>query len=54
MLIPSANLAHLLCCAGNIAAWKKKEGDEVAAGDSFAEIETDKVRWALLLITLGS
>ena len=28
--------------AGNIAAWKKKEGEEVAAGDSIAEIETDK------------
>ncbi|KAK9806151.1 hypothetical protein WJX72_003310 [[Myrmecia] bisecta] len=27
---------------GNIAAWKKKEGEEVAAGDSIAEIETDK------------
>ena len=30
--------------AGNIAAWKKKEGEEVAAGDSIAEIETDKAR----------
>jgi hypothetical protein len=29
--------------AGNIAEWKKKEGDEVAAGDSIAEVETDKV-----------
>lgn len=28
--------------AGNIAAWNKKEGDEVAAGDSIADIETDK------------
>lgn len=28
---------------GNIAAWKKAEGDEVAAGDSIAEVETDKV-----------
>lgn len=28
--------------AGNIASWKKKEGDEIAAGDSIAEIETDK------------
>ena len=27
---------------GNIAAWSKKEGDEVAAGDSIADIETDK------------
>jgi pyruvate/2-oxoglutarate dehydrogenase complex dihydrolipoamide acyltransferase (E2) component len=31
-------------CAGNIAAWKKAEGDEVAAGDSIAEVETDKAR----------
>ena len=30
--------------AGNIAEWKKKAGDEVAAGDSIAEVETDKVR----------
>lgn len=30
------------CCAGNIAKWNKKEGDEIAAGDSIAEIETDK------------
>ena len=29
---------------GNIASWKKKEGEEIAAGDSIAEIETDKVR----------
>lgn len=28
---------------GNIASWKKKEGEEIAAGDSIAEIETDKV-----------
>ena len=28
--------------AGNIAKWNKKEGDEIAAGDSIAEIETDK------------
>lgn len=27
---------------GNLAAWKKKEGDFVAAGDVIAEIETDK------------
>ena len=35
--------------AGNIAAWKKKEGEEVAAGDSIAEIETDKARNRSLL-----
>ena len=29
-------------CAGNIAKWNKKEGDEIQAGDSIAEIETDK------------
>jgi pyruvate/2-oxoglutarate dehydrogenase complex dihydrolipoamide acyltransferase (E2) component len=27
---------------GNIAAWKVKEGQEVAAGDVLAEVETDK------------
>lgn len=27
---------------GNIAKWNKQEGDEIAAGDSIAEIETDK------------
>ena len=31
-----------MLCAGNIAAWKVKVGDEVAAGDSLAEVETDK------------
>lgn len=28
---------------GNIAAWKKKEGEEYAAGDVLCEVETDKV-----------
>lgn len=28
---------------GNVAAFRKAVGDEVAAGDSLAEIETDKV-----------
>eukprot|EP00316_Scyphosphaera_apsteinii_P008309 CAMPEP_0119309484 /NCGR_PEP_ID=MMETSP1333-20130426/15792_1 /TAXON_ID=418940 /ORGANISM="Scyphosphaera apsteinii, Strain RCC1455" /LENGTH=453 /DNA_ID=CAMNT_0007313471 /DNA_START=21 /DNA_END=1382 /DNA_ORIENTATION=+ len=27
---------------GNLASWKKKEGEEVAAGDVIAEVETDK------------
>eukprot|EP00244_Chara_vulgaris_P002111 TRINITY_DN13581_c0_g1_i4.p1 TRINITY_DN13581_c0_g1~~TRINITY_DN13581_c0_g1_i4.p1 ORF type:complete len:185 (-),score=32.70 TRINITY_DN13581_c0_g1_i4:49-603(-) len=27
---------------GNIVSWKKKEGEEVAAGDVLCEIETDK------------
>ena len=29
-------------CAGNIASWKVKVGDEIGAGDSIAEVETDK------------
>ena len=29
---------------GNILAWRKKAGDEVAPGDILAEVETDKVR----------
>ena len=32
------------CLQGNIASWKKSEGEEFAAGDVLAEIETDKVR----------
>eukprot|EP01111_Echinosteliopsis_oligospora_P019485 TRINITY_DN945_c0_g2_i1.p1 TRINITY_DN945_c0_g2~~TRINITY_DN945_c0_g2_i1.p1 ORF type:complete len:653 (-),score=233.85 TRINITY_DN945_c0_g2_i1:32-1990(-) len=28
--------------AGNIASWNKKEGDKINAGDSIADIETDK------------
>lgn len=28
---------------GNIATWRKKEGEAVAAGDVLAEVETDKV-----------
>ena len=28
--------------AGNIAKWNKKEGEPFAAGDSLAEVETDK------------
>ena len=27
---------------GNLAAWKKAEGEEIAAGDVIAEVETDK------------
>ncbi|QDZ20634.1 pyruvate dehydrogenase [Chloropicon primus] len=32
---------------GNIAGWKKAEGDQVAAGDVLAEVETDKatIEW---------
>lgn len=29
---------------GNLAVWKKKEGDEIAAGDVLCEVETDKAR----------
>ena len=29
--------------AGNILGWRKAVGDEVAAGDILAEVETDKV-----------
>ena len=29
-------------CAGNIAKWNVQVGDEISAGDSIAEIETDK------------
>ena len=40
---PWSCLPCSLCCwAGNIATWNKKEGEEVAAGDSIADIETDK------------
>jgi len=28
------------CSQGNIAVWRKKEGDEVSAGDVLCEIET--------------
>lgn len=31
---------------GNIASWKKKEGEQVGAGDEMAEIETDKATMA--------
>jgi pyruvate dehydrogenase E2 component (dihydrolipoamide acetyltransferase) len=32
---------------GNIAAWKKKQGDQVAPGQILAEVETDKatIEW---------
>lgn len=33
-------LVRLLSVQGNIATWRKKEGDEVAAGDVLCEIET--------------
>jgi len=42
---------HSLPClaltfTGNIASWKKKEGEQVGAGDEMAEIETDKATMA--------
>lgn len=39
---------------GNIASWKKKEGEEFAAGDVLAEIETDKVRHHAISFALFS
>lgn len=35
------------CIQGNIAAWRKNEGDSVAPGDILAEVETDKatIEW---------
>lgn len=32
---------------GNIAAWRKNEGDSLAPGDILAEVETDKatIEW---------
>ena len=32
------------CFTGNIASWKKKEGEKIGAGEEMAEIETDKVK----------
>ncbi len=43
LLVPLLNLVRM-CAQGNIAAWKKKEGDEIAVGDVLCEVETDKVR----------
>ncbi len=40
----SSDWQFFVALTGNIAEWKKKEGDEVSAGDSIAEVETDKVR----------
>ena len=28
--------------SGNLAAWKKSEGDKIEVGDVIAEVETDK------------
>lgn len=37
------HVKHRALLQGNIAAWKKKEGEEVAAGDVLCDVETDKV-----------
>ncbi len=41
-LIPDLQRLPTMLVQGNIASWKKKEGDSIAAGDVLAEIETDK------------
>ena len=47
LLYPEGSLPCLaLAFAGNIASWKKKEGEQVGAGDEMAEIETDKATMA--------
>jgi pyruvate/2-oxoglutarate dehydrogenase complex dihydrolipoamide acyltransferase (E2) component len=33
---------------GKVAAWKVKPGDRIKAGDSIADVETDKVIISLL------
>lgn len=38
---PNLNCVNF-CLQGNISEWKVDEGQEVAAGDLLAEIETDK------------
>jgi phosphotransferase system IIA component len=40
---PCAELWEGVPLQGNIAEWKKSEGDEIAAGDVLCEVETDKV-----------
>ncbi|GAB4353287.1 MAG: pyruvate dehydrogenase complex E1 component subunit beta [Oricola sp.] len=39
---------------GNLAKWLKKEGDEVAAGDVIAEIETDKATMEVEAVDEGT
>ena len=39
---------------GNLAKWLKKEGDEVAAGDVIAEIETDKATMEVEAVEEGT
>ena len=40
--------------AGNILGWRKAVGDEVAAGDILAEVETDKVSCQAAMGTVRS
>ena len=39
---------------GNLAKWLKKEGDEIAAGDVIAEIETDKATMEVEAVDEGT
>jgi len=39
---------------GNLATWKKKEGDKVKAGDVIAEIETDKATMEVEAVDEGT
>lgn len=52
MINPLLQPVHCLagyaaCVQGNIAAWRKQEGDSLAPGDILAEVETDKatIEW---------
>ncbi|KAJ9537601.1 hypothetical protein OSB04_030334 [Centaurea solstitialis] len=40
--MPSLSPTMTEACAGNIARWLKKEGDQVAPGEVLCEVETDK------------
>lgn len=40
--------------SGNLASWKKAEGEEIAVGDVIAEVETDKVRRAPYTLSIAS
>src|SRR5258708_14577380 len=39
---------------GNLAKWRKKEGDKVKCGDVIAEIETDKARMEVEAVDEGT
>ena len=38
---------------GNLASWKKKEGDHVKTGDVLAEVETDKAKVDFEILDAG-